>query len=37
VPKGSRWYLIFRAQRSEEPAFLAFQRWIRQAARTSLE
>jgi LysR family transcriptional regulator, glycine cleavage system transcriptional activator len=34
VPKGSRWYLVFRAARSREPAFLAFQRWIRQAART---
>jgi LysR family glycine cleavage system transcriptional activator len=37
VPKGSRWYLIYRAQRSREPAFLAFQRWIKGAAHASLE
>lgn len=37
VPKGGRWYLIFRAARSQEPAFLAFQRWIKQAAQTSLD
>lgn len=28
VPKRSRWFLIFRASRREEPAFVAFQRWI---------
>jgi LysR family glycine cleavage system transcriptional activator len=32
VPKGSRWYLIFRATRKGEPAFDAFHRWIVQAA-----
>lgn len=36
VPKGSRWYLLFRAARREEPAFLAFQSWIRKAARAPL-
>jgi LysR family glycine cleavage system transcriptional activator len=36
VPQGGRWYLVFRAARAGEPAFLAFQRWIRRAAQTSL-
>jgi LysR family glycine cleavage system transcriptional activator len=36
VPKGSRWYLVFRAARAGEPAFLAFQGWLRRAAHTSL-
>jgi hypothetical protein len=37
VPKGSCWYLVYRAQRSREPAFLAFQQWIRQAARAPID
>jgi LysR family transcriptional regulator, glycine cleavage system transcriptional activator len=37
VPKGSCWYLVFRPARSGEPAFLAFQSWIKQAARTPPE
>jgi LysR family glycine cleavage system transcriptional activator len=37
VPKGSRWYLIFRAARIQEPAFLAFQRWIKQTAQRPLD
>lgn len=36
VPKGC-WYLVFRDARSHELAFLAFQRWIRQAARTPID
>ncbi|MBO0764759.1 MAG: LysR family transcriptional regulator [Hyphomicrobiaceae bacterium] len=36
VSKGSGWYLVSRAARAAEPAFLAFQSWIRKAARTSL-
>jgi LysR family glycine cleavage system transcriptional activator len=36
VPKGSRWYLVFRAARAGEPTFLAFQSWLRRAAQTSL-
>jgi len=33
VPKGERWYLVFRESRREEPGFLAFRRWISRAAR----
>jgi LysR family glycine cleavage system transcriptional activator len=36
VPKGSRWYLVYRAARAGEPAFLAFQSWLRRAAQASL-
>jgi len=32
VPKGMGWYLIFHEQRSREPAFIAFRRWIVAAA-----
>jgi LysR family glycine cleavage system transcriptional activator len=32
VPKGSRWYLIYRSAQRESPAFQAFARWIRRAA-----
>jgi len=35
VPKGG-WYLVYRARRSRQPPFLAFQRWLRQAAGTRL-
>jgi LysR family transcriptional regulator, glycine cleavage system transcriptional activator len=35
VPKGSQWYLIFKEARREEPAFMAFQRWINQTVRTA--
>jgi LysR family glycine cleavage system transcriptional activator len=31
VPKGDRWYLVFKASRAEEPAFVSFRRWIQQA------
>jgi LysR family glycine cleavage system transcriptional activator len=34
VPKDSQWYLIFKQSRCEEPAFMAFQRWIRRTVRT---
>jgi LysR family glycine cleavage system transcriptional activator len=33
VPKGERWYLVFREFRRAEPAFRAFSQWIRQAAQ----
>lgn len=32
VPKGSRWYLVYRASRAAEPAFQAFRRWLARAA-----
>lgn len=35
VPKGSQWYLIFRASRRGEPAFVTFQRWIKDAVRAA--
>jgi len=35
VPKGKQWYLVCKASRSEEPAFVAFRRWIRAAVRAS--
>jgi LysR family glycine cleavage system transcriptional activator len=28
VPKSDHWFLIFKASRREEPAFVTFQRWI---------
>jgi LysR family glycine cleavage system transcriptional activator len=33
VPKGARWYLVYRAAREAEPAFVAFRDWIVRAAR----
>ena len=33
VPKGSDWYLIYKEQRSAEPAFSTFRRWIVESAR----
>jgi LysR family glycine cleavage system transcriptional activator len=33
VPKGERWYLVFREFRREEPALRAFAQWITKAAR----
>jgi LysR family transcriptional regulator, glycine cleavage system transcriptional activator len=33
VPKGSRWYLIFKESRRGEPAFDAFHKWITRAAQ----
>jgi LysR family glycine cleavage system transcriptional activator len=33
VPKGSRWYLIFREFRRDEPAFAAFRDWISRITR----
>lgn len=32
VPKGQRWYLVYRAARADEPAFRAFHRWVTAAA-----
>lgn len=29
VPKGKRWFLVYRRQRVDDPAFAAFRRWIR--------
>ncbi|TMJ04031.1 MAG: LysR family transcriptional regulator [Alphaproteobacteria bacterium] len=33
VPKGARWYLVYRAVREAEPAFVAFRDWIVNAAQ----
>jgi len=33
VPKGAHWYLVYRAAREGEPAFVAFRDWIVRAAR----
>ena len=33
IPKGARWYLVYRATREAEPAFRAFRDWIERAAR----
>ena len=33
VPKGARWYLVYRATRATEPAFAAFRVWIVKAAQ----
>ena len=33
VPKGRHWYLVYRAVRESEPAFVAFRTWIMRAAR----
>ena len=35
IPKGMRWYLVYRAARADEPAFTAFRDWIRAAADIS--
>jgi LysR family glycine cleavage system transcriptional activator len=32
VPKGSRWYLIFREARRDDPALTAFRDWLKTAA-----
>jgi LysR family glycine cleavage system transcriptional activator len=32
VPKGMRWYLLYRSFRTEQRDFAAFRRWIIQAA-----
>jgi LysR family transcriptional regulator, glycine cleavage system transcriptional activator len=32
VPKGMRWYLVYRASRSEQRDFAAFRRWVVRAA-----
>ncbi len=32
VPKGMRWYLVYRGFQTEQRAFAAFRRWIMQAA-----
>ncbi len=28
VPKGEQWFLLYKAHRAAEPAFLAFQNWL---------
>ena len=28
VPKGKRWFLVYRQQRVDDPAFVAFRRWM---------
>ena len=33
VPKGARWYLVYRTAREAEPAFVAFRDWIMNALR----
>ena len=33
VPKGQRWYLVYRPTRLDEPGFAAFRGWLMQAAR----
>jgi LysR family glycine cleavage system transcriptional activator len=35
VPKGSRWYLIFKDARKEQAAFVTFQRWIMRTVRAA--
>jgi LysR family glycine cleavage system transcriptional activator len=35
VPKGARWYLVYRSARAAEPAFVAFRDWIVKAAKSS--
>src|SRR5438270_1179452 len=35
VPKGMRWYLIYRSYRTEQRDFAAFRRWIVRAAAES--
>jgi LysR family transcriptional regulator, glycine cleavage system transcriptional activator len=32
VPKGMRWYLVYRSYRAEQRDFVAFRRWIMRAA-----
>jgi LysR family glycine cleavage system transcriptional activator len=32
VPKGMRWYLVYRSFQSEQRDFAAFRRWIIRAA-----
>ena len=32
VPKGMRWFLVYRSFRTEQRDFAAFRRWIMQAA-----
>jgi LysR family glycine cleavage system transcriptional activator len=32
VPKGMRWYLVYRSFRTEQRDFAAFRRWIVRAA-----
>jgi LysR family glycine cleavage system transcriptional activator len=32
VPKGMRWYLVYRGFRTEQRDFAAFRRWIIRAA-----
>jgi LysR family transcriptional regulator, glycine cleavage system transcriptional activator len=32
VPKGMRWYLVYRSFRADQRDFAAFRRWIMRAA-----
>jgi len=32
VPKGMRWYLVYRSFQTEQRDFAAFRRWIMRAA-----
>jgi len=34
VPKGMRWYLVYRNFQTEQRDFAAFRRWIMRARRT---
>ena len=34
IPKGLKWYLLYRPARGDDPAFAAFRNWIGAAART---
>jgi LysR family glycine cleavage system transcriptional activator len=33
VPKDASWYLVYRAAREAEPAFVAFRAWIMRMAK----
>ena len=35
VPKGMRWYLVYRGFQSQQRDFAAFRRWIMHAAAAS--
>lgn len=37
VSKGKSWYLVYRSERLNDPAFVAFRGWIEDAARQSTE
>ena len=35
IPKKLRWFLVYREARADEPAFIAFRKWIKEAAETA--